>query len=58
MRYDDQGIKNMKRVQSLSRDLGFDSLAWFGKVLMKDGSKRVDLKEWTQELERAVKAKL
>jgi hypothetical protein len=58
MRYDDQGIKNMKRVQSLSRDLGFDLLAWFGKVLVKDGSKRVDLKEWTQELERAVKAKL
>jgi hypothetical protein len=58
MRYDDQGIKNMKRVQSLSRDLGFDLLAWFGKVLVKDGSNRVDLKEWTQELEGAVKAKL
>lgn len=58
MRHDDQGIKNMKRVQSLSRDLGFDLLAWFGKVLVKDGSKRVDLKEWTQELEGAVKAKL
>jgi hypothetical protein len=48
----------MKRVQSLSRDLGFDLLAWFGKVLVKDGSNRVDLKEWTQELEGAVKAKL
>ncbi|KAG9185828.1 hypothetical protein G6011_07159 [Alternaria panax] len=58
MRHDDQGIKNTKRMQRLSKDVNFDLLGWFGKVLMKDGSKRVGLKEWTQELEGAVMTNL
>ncbi|KAI4926375.1 hypothetical protein J4E85_006668 [Alternaria conjuncta] len=51
MGHDDLGVRNMKRVQGLSRDLGFDLLGWFGRVLVKDGGKRVELKEWMGELE-------
>jgi serine/threonine protein kinase len=58
MRHDDQGIRNINRVQKLSRDLDFDLLGWFGKVLVKDGAKRVGLKEWIGELEGTVKTRL
>jgi serine/threonine protein kinase len=57
MGYDDQGIRNIKRVQRLSRHLGLDLLAWLGKVLVKDKGMRVGLKEWTRELESAVKTR-
>jgi len=51
MGYDDQGIANMKRLQSLSKTLGFNLMAWFGKVLVKDVEKRVGIEEWKLELE-------
>jgi len=51
--YDDQGITNMKRLQSLSRALRFDLMTWFAKVLVKDTSKRVGIEEWRHELEAA-----
>jgi serine/threonine protein kinase len=54
MGYDDLGLRHMKRVEGLSRDLGFDLLAWFARVLVKDGAVRVGLKEWMGELESGV----
>jgi len=55
MKHDDQGIRNINRVQRLSRDLNFNLLGWFGNVLVKDGAKRVGLREWTEELEETIK---
>jgi serine/threonine protein kinase len=53
MGYDDQGVKNIKRVRALSKNLGFDVQKWFAKVLVKDAGKRVGIEEWRQELEMA-----
>jgi serine/threonine protein kinase len=58
MGYDDQGMRNVKRVRGLSRDLGIDLLAWLGRVLVKDKGERVGLKEWTRELGSAVKMRM
>jgi serine/threonine protein kinase len=52
MGYDDQGIKNVKRLQTLSKDLGFDVQKWLAKVLVKDAGKRAGVEEWRRELER------
>jgi serine/threonine protein kinase len=54
MGYDDPGIKNVKRVQTLSKDLGFDVQKWLAKVLVKDAGKRAGVEEWRRELERAM----
>jgi hypothetical protein len=58
MGYDDQGIKNVKRLQTLSRDLGFDVQKWFAKVLVKDASKRITITEWHAEFVSAVAQKM
>ena len=50
--YDDAGIKNMRKMKDLSKALGMDLHKWFAKVLMKDVSKRTDVAEWRDELER------
>jgi serine/threonine protein kinase len=55
MGYDDQGIQNVKRLQSLSKDLGFDVQKWLAKVLVKDAGKRVSVAAWRAELESATK---
>lgn len=47
-------LRGMRRVQALSRDLGFDVLAWFGKVLVKREAGRCGLAEWMGVLERAL----
>ncbi|KAE8847236.1 hypothetical protein PTNB73_03384 [Pyrenophora teres f. teres] len=49
--YDDQGVQNMKRLVGLGKMLGCDLAAWFRKVLVKDGGKRVGVQEWKTELE-------
>jgi serine/threonine protein kinase len=54
MGYDDPGIKNVKRVQTLSKDLDFDVQKWLAKVLVKDAGKRAGVEEWRRELERAM----
>lgn len=51
--YDDAGIKNMRKMKDLSKALGMDLHKWFAKVLVKDVSKRIDVAEWRDELERA-----
>ncbi|KAI2482706.1 protein kinase domain-containing protein [Pyrenophora tritici-repentis] len=51
MGYDDQGMENIKRLRGLSKMLGRDLGAWFGKVLVKDAGKRVGIQEWKAELE-------
>ncbi len=51
--YDDAGIKNVRMMRDLSKVLGLDLNKWFGKVLVKDVSKRVGVSEWREELERA-----
>lgn len=48
--HDAAGIRNMKRISALSADLGFDVLKWFGKVLVKDPSKRVGIAQWCDDL--------
>jgi serine/threonine protein kinase len=50
--YDDAGIKNMRKMKDLSKAIGMDLHKWFAKVLMKDVSKRTDVAEWRDELER------
>jgi serine/threonine protein kinase len=50
----ENGMRNAKRMAALSKSLGFDVKAWFGMVLVKDGAKRVGVKEWRAELERRV----
>ena len=56
MGYDDQGIQNVKRLQTLSKNLGFDGQKWLTKVLIKDASKRGTIAEWRGELEMATKS--
>jgi serine/threonine protein kinase len=48
--YDDLGIVNVRRLQALSKGLGWDVGKWFGKVLVKSKEKRVGLVEWREEL--------
>ncbi|KAH7082580.1 kinase-like domain-containing protein [Paraphoma chrysanthemicola] len=55
--YDDEGIRNLKKLAALSRDLGFDVKKWFAKVLVKDHAKRVDVREWREELVEGLKGK-
>ena len=50
LQYDDQGIKNMRILKALSKDLGFDVVKWFAKVLVKNKEKRVCVREWREEL--------
>jgi serine/threonine protein kinase len=56
MGYDDQGIQNVKRLQTLSKNLGFDVQKWLAKVLIKDASKRGTIAEWREELEMVTKS--
>ncbi|KAF9697956.1 hypothetical protein EKO04_004177 [Ascochyta lentis] len=51
--YDDAGIKNVQKMRNLSKTLGLDLQKWFAKVLVKDVSKRIEVAEWREELERA-----
>ena len=44
--YDDQGRRNMQRLKALECRLGFDVVAWFAKVLVKEQDRRVDVVEW------------
>lgn len=55
LQYDDQGIKNMKRLTALSKDIRFDLHKWFAKVLVKNMEKRVDIMTWKDELTHATK---
>lgn len=55
--YDDEGIKNVRIVKTLSKDLGFDVMAWFGRVLVKKHEKRIGIKEWRAELVSATQEK-
>jgi hypothetical protein len=50
LQYDDEGIKNLRKLNILSKDLGFDVQNWFAKVLVKDHAKRVGVLEWRGEL--------
>jgi serine/threonine protein kinase len=50
LQYDDEGIKNLRKLNILSKDLGFDVQKWFAKVLVKDHAKRVGVLEWRGEL--------
>lgn len=50
LQYDDEGIKNQRKLNILSKDLGFDVQKWFAKVLVKDHAKRVGVLEWRGEL--------
>ncbi|OAL45563.1 kinase domain-containing protein [Pyrenochaeta sp. DS3sAY3a] len=44
-------VRGMRRVRGLERDLGFDVLGWFGKVLVKKEGGRCGLEEWMGMLE-------
>jgi hypothetical protein len=54
--YDDLGIVNMRRLKGLSKALGWDVGAWFGKVLVKSKESRVGLEAWREELVAYTKA--
>jgi serine/threonine protein kinase len=49
--YGDDGPQNLARVKEPAQILGgWDVKAWFGKVLIKDSLKRVELEEWVDEI--------
>jgi hypothetical protein len=52
--YDDLGVVNVRRLNGLSKALGWDVGRWFGKVLVKSKEKRVGLRGWREELVRLV----
>lgn len=53
LQYGDEGIKNMKRLNTLSKNLGFDLQKWFSRVLVKNMDKRVEIVPWKEELAHA-----
>jgi hypothetical protein len=48
--YDDQGIINTRRLNALSKALGWDVSKWFAKVLVKSKEKRVSVAAWREDL--------
>ncbi|USP78942.1 hypothetical protein yc1106_06216 [Curvularia clavata] len=49
--YDEQGVRNMKRLKALEKGMGIDVLEWFGKVLRKGREGRVGVVEWRAMLQ-------
>jgi len=47
--YGDLGIVNLRKMRTLSRDLGFDVVKWFGRVLSKRVHDRIDVAAWRAE---------
>ncbi|KAL6707249.1 hypothetical protein ACN47E_004237 [Coniothyrium glycines] len=44
--YDDAGLRNVRRLKTLSAHVGWDVQAWFTLVLVKEPGKRVGVAEW------------
>ncbi|KAL5121415.1 hypothetical protein ACEQ8H_000486 [Pleosporales sp. CAS-2024a] len=48
--YHDQGMVNIRRLQGLSKALGWDVSKWFAKVLVKSKEERESVSAWREEL--------
>ncbi|KAF2652376.1 kinase-like protein [Lophiostoma macrostomum CBS 122681] len=51
--YGDDGPRNLKRLDMLSKELGVDLKKWFAGALDASGEMQVDVKRWREELEGA-----
>jgi hypothetical protein len=52
--YGDDGPRNLKRLDTLSKDLGLDLKKWFAGVLDTSAKVQVDVRRWREELEGAM----